>query len=391
MSWLKKFVKLLRDIWLIFGITVFFLVLIAIAATAAQKIKNKYKSPGIDSRSRADSYAGEAWSTNLFRELEVSGGLKWTPYLYWRHREFHGNYINVDTGGNRVTSDSKSTQEQNTPVKIFMFGASTLWGVGVRDEFTIPSNLSRELERHGIHCKVTNLAETGFVSTQEVIEMLLQLQGDNIPDIVIFYGGTSDMNSAWEQGVAGLPMNELNRVREFNLTKPEKFWPAAVRESLNGQPKNLHWVDAQTTTTDCLLLAQQVIRVYTNNLKLVDAFSQAYGFKCLFYLEPTLFQKRYLSPYEAGASRAQTDQSGKMSNPILDLTHNLFREAGPGIAASFPFHDVSDCFSQTRDAIFIDYYHMGERGNAIIAQRILRDVEPLIRTNITLRQIAITK
>lgn len=385
MSRLNKFVKLVRDIWLIIGVFVLFLVIAVIVVFAWKTTRNHFRSPGVDPRAQADTYAGAIWTTGLFRELGKSYPLKWTPYVYWRREEFHGNYINVGADGNRMTVNSSNAK--GLALKVFMFGASTLWGPGARDEYTIPSDLSRELEQRGIHCQITNFGEMAFISTQQLIEMLLQLQKGNVPDVVIFYGGTTDISSAGEQGVAGLPLNEMNRVREFNLTKPERFWPAAMRESLNWQPKNHLWADAQTTVTN-RLLSQDVIRVYTNNLRLVLALSHAYGFKCLFYLEPTLFQKKYLSPYETKAFQLQNNESAKS---FIDQTHDLFKEEGAAISASFPFFDLSDCFSQTRDGIFIDCYHMGERGNALIAQRMLRDVEPLLRTNILLRQVAVTK
>jgi hypothetical protein len=77
---------------------------------------------------------------------------------------------------------------------------------------------------------------------------MLQLQKDNIPDMVIFYGCLIDMCSAVEQGVAGLPMSEMNRVREFNLTKPELFWPMALKEAVKRHPKNHLWADGSIIT-----------------------------------------------------------------------------------------------------------------------------------------------
>lgn len=60
------------------------------------------------------------------------------------------------------------------------------------------------------------------MSTQVVIALLLQLQKGQIPDLVIFYDGVNDMYSAYQQKVAGLPENEFNRVKEFNLSQPAK-------------------------------------------------------------------------------------------------------------------------------------------------------------------------
>lgn len=92
-----------------------------------------------------------------------------------------------------------------------------MWGSGARDSFTIPSLLSQILSEHGISIHVVNYGESGFVSTQEVIALMLQLKKGNIPDVVMFYDGVNDTFSAFQHGIAGIPQNEFNRFREFNL------------------------------------------------------------------------------------------------------------------------------------------------------------------------------
>jgi lysophospholipase L1-like esterase len=104
-----------------------------------------------------------------------------------------------------------------------MFGGSTMWGAGSRDSFTVPSLLARALQGRELRVEITNFGETGYVSTQGVITLLLQLRKGNVPDAVIFYEGVNDTYSAYQNGIAGIPQNEFNRVKEFNLSHPEKL------------------------------------------------------------------------------------------------------------------------------------------------------------------------
>ena len=53
--------------------------------------------------------------------------------------------------------------------------------------------------RHGPVC-VVNFGESGFVSTQGVIQLILELQSGNIPDLVIFYDGVNDVYAAYQSG-----------------------------------------------------------------------------------------------------------------------------------------------------------------------------------------------
>lgn len=120
--------------------------------------------------------------------------LVWKPYLYWQRPE-----------GIRETLAVVGK-------KVWMFGGSAVWGTGVEWSETIPSYLAT------LGYKVTNYGERGYVSTQELFLLILELR-KGTPGIVIFYNGYNDVFSGHQQGIAGLPLNEFNRVKEFNLAK----------------------------------------------------------------------------------------------------------------------------------------------------------------------------
>ncbi len=98
-----------------------------------------------------------------------------------------------------------------------MLGGSSLWGFGARDDQTIPSLLARNLDQRGWRVELKNLSEIGYVSTQELIALVRELQAGYRPDVVIFYDGVNDTTSALLEGEAGLTTNEVNRRQEFNL------------------------------------------------------------------------------------------------------------------------------------------------------------------------------
>jgi hypothetical protein len=79
-------------------------------------------------------------------------------------------------------------------LKIWMFGDSVLWGTGIVDRDTIPSRLARLYTASGRSVCVKNFAEHSWVSTQELVELLLQLKhSDGPPDLVVFYDGTDEV------------------------------------------------------------------------------------------------------------------------------------------------------------------------------------------------------
>lgn len=195
---ISKFAKLVKDAWLMVGITILLLCCLEGGLSLAFLIKDRFSASDLDPRARADTYSDPTWVKDYYKELRRSSAAQWRPYVYWRRKPYHGNHINIDANGIRLTPLTKPLQQESrTPVTIFMFGGSTLWGTGVRDAFTIPSIFAKELQNKGVAAEVINFGETGYVSTQEVITLLLQLQKRQLPDFAIFYDGVNDMYSAY--------------------------------------------------------------------------------------------------------------------------------------------------------------------------------------------------
>jgi len=111
-----------------------------------------------------------------------------------------------------------------------LFGGSTTWGVGARDPFTIPAEPSRALSEvePELRVHVLKFGEKGYVSTQSLLALLLELREGRAPDLAVFYDGVNDVFAGYQQGVAGLPQNEHRRVREFNLSNPSQLPERAV-------------------------------------------------------------------------------------------------------------------------------------------------------------------
>ena len=100
--------------------------------------------------------------------------------------------------------DTKNKCGDGDAARIFTFGGSTMWGMGVDYENTIASNISEVLCDQGFNVKVSNYGQLGYVSTQEKI-YLLKLLRDKSPDVVVFYDGVND--PAPDRNPGGLHMD----------------------------------------------------------------------------------------------------------------------------------------------------------------------------------------
>jgi hypothetical protein len=395
-----------KSVCLILGVTLLLLFFLELFSVILFDFRDSLASKAnTDRRALADTYSGAAWPIEYYRELEESSKAKWVSYVYWRRVPFSGQYINVNDQGLRVTwSSNEIASPAKDALNIMMLGGSTMWGLGARDEFTIPSLLAKKLTEHGIRARITNFGQIGYVSTQEVIALMLELRQGNIPDIVVFYDGFNDTMSAYQMGEAGLPQNEFKRVREFNSSKilstitfrkafAENLSSVRLAKAVLYRAGFMRSAEAsspdQTMTLDGYTegkaepLAHDVVEAYRTNLETVKALSQHFGFKVLFYWQPLLYDKMSLTAYEEDNRKAHAKFQTFFEKTYQAIrTSNLERSHG-GI-----FHDLSQIFVDTSDPVFVDWCHLGETGNIHIVNRMMKDVLPLVQQNKSLPKIS---
>ena len=400
MSGFKKFMISLKDIWLILGVSLLLLVFIELGFTLGFFIKDSFTTVHKDYRRElADTYGDSTWPNKYFSEHEEARVTRWEPYVYWRHKGYNGNYININDDGIRVVP-RKDIAREGEGLKIFMFGGSTLWGTGARDEFTIPALLEELIESKGaVDVEVINFGESGYVSTQEIILLIRQLQKGDIPDLVIFYDGVNDTFSAYQQNIAGIPQNESNRVKEFNFLSKQYMTREGERKirkrAIKNIKRNLSTVrftrylrkkissaeagsdddELSDNINDIDAIINDEIDIYQSNIKIVSALAEKYGFKYIFYWQPTIFQKRSLTAYEQKELELRSD-----AMPFYQRAYGFMREKTPAIQAAYNFINLGEMFSDTKEPMYIDYCHLGEVGNGRVAEKMFQDVYPLIKS-----------
>lgn len=361
--------NLVRDLWLLIGITLLIFVALELVARAifyGRDVAANGSFDFVDESLRADVYRGQTWAAGYWREearTVQTTRSEWHPYVYFRRSPFHGEYINVDQNGVRATRN-KTLAPSPTQIKIMVLGGSALWGTGSRDDFTIPSALAKKLAAKNIDAWVTNLGEGGYVSTQEVLTLMLELRQGNVPDVVIFYDGANDLFAAFQQGVAGIPQNEYNRAAEFNQIN----WRGAVLEKLSlyraftgligrARPPRSEQANAA--------LASDVLDTYAANLRIVEALSKTYGFTVAYFWQPVIYNKKNLSAWEKGqVNRYGEAQFFQQGDRILKQRN---------LSAAYPnFHELTNAFGDDPNTVFIDLFHISEAGNDRIAEQIMQ-------------------
>ncbi len=398
MTLFKKIISFARDFWTILGIALVLFVAAELGLSLFFYIRSFWHPPAPNFRMYADTYADPAWAARYYQEVdEVEKGrsLRWQSYVYWRRLARQGELINITPDGLRKTINVPASAGTNPAKKVFMFGGSTLWGLGAGDSDTIASVFAREATNKGIHCEVVNYGQYAYVSTQGVVELMMQLQKGNIPDAVVFYDGTNDTFGAFQLGVPGLPHDEIYREKEFGLLRRPELYTVASQSAirslatvrfLDGMLKNLRLrsnniqaasMEYEKPMADKKALALAVAETYFNNVKLVQALSQSYGFKCIFYWQPVIYTKPNLTEYERRSLEIDVNYPG-MKEFYLD-TYDALKQRAAGLPKDIAFHDISSIFSDVREPIYADFNHMGDKGNSAIARRMAEDLARLLQ------------
>jgi hypothetical protein len=366
----------LRTLWLMTGAVLLALAAIELSASAILSAARFVLHSEADRRYEADAYHGAEWTYEYFRELNVLQ-TEWSSYVNWRARPFHGRYINIDDAGVRATW----TAPAPAGPLVYMLGGSTLWGTGARDEETIPSQVARALwNDHRVAATVVNLGTAGYVSTQEVVKLTLELEHGARPAVVVFYDGVNDTFSAYQNGEAGLPQNEANRRVEFNLSSPGRridqlelfIGPASLRSTstfqlvdavvarVAGRRSSISAPPARSVAET----ADAVAARYFANVEHVRRLSRVYGFTPLFFWQPTVFDKADLTAFE----RSARDEGAGLASLYSAVGDIIDRATG---ADGGDFRDLRGIFQHDRRPIFIDWAHVGEDADREVAMRML--------------------
>jgi lysophospholipase L1-like esterase len=378
---LEKCTDWISFLWIQAGLLLLILVVLnALAGVASRAINHFSKGPRLE-----QAYDNAPWAVKYFKTLNHHE-VRWFPYSYWKSVPVSTPGLNVDARGDRITINSP-LDKNHPPSKIFMFGGSTMWGTGVRDDATLPSIVARRLTAAGLDVEVSNYGQIGYVSTQEVLLLYQLLRDGERPDLVVFYDGINDGYAAYQSRIAGLSQNEFARVKEFDLLvsahrRSELYIGAASsilmhsyiarlgrildRRPVNalqaGPPKVVAYL-APADYEQPALLRQQVISDYLFNKRVVELLGKEFGFRTIFYWQPMIYNKNKLSTYEFGQLGDAERRDFMMG------IYKLMAEDKPhGV------NDISGIFRDHEGLIFIDTWHPNEVGDQIIANRMAEDI-----------------
>jgi lysophospholipase L1-like esterase len=430
---ISRLARWTRAAWSLLGLTILLILAVEGLLRLGFAAKDAIRPlPPIDPRVVAEGYGGAPWVEDLYRELNTIE-MERAPYVEFHAKPFAGRFHKSVVGGARRTWQNPRENEGVHPAaapEVLFLGGSSAWGWGARDEETIPSQLAKQLADAEISARVTNLAQIGYVSTQEWLLLSVWLRAGHKPDVVVTYGGVNDVLATYQNGRAGWPQNEANRRREFNiLSSPRRLMGALAGNLVSGSALFRLATSAarrlgvepgpRPAAGDPSALPDATAAAYAENLRALAELGREHGFAVLAYGQPVLFTKRTMTPFE----REKSSQYDWLREPVLQTKARLAEVVGtlpdPAHLSPSPlagegrgggavdrsltgrttphpdpppqggrepegeglvrYRDLGGLFDETDDLVFTDFCHTTEAANAAIAAAIAPDVIEALR------------
>jgi len=345
-------------------------------------------------REKVSYYSSQDWAERYWYEFRLTRTQRYYPYVGWRRAPFKGKTIEIDQNGIRVTPGADCSAKS---FKVFTFGESTMWGTGSPNWGTIPANLQKGLEklRPGPVC-VMNFAESAYVSTQDVIMLLVQLRSGNVPDLVLFYSIGGDIGAAYESGRAGVTANLDQIAARFERRREPPTLVDWLRSTYtyslidqlmgkltiaNSQQKELGHAGLleraaptpsepapyESKGIDVAKLSDLIVQDYLGNYKIVSALAQKYGFKYFFFAPPIVsLGNKPLTPEEQ-EMKYRLENDVALDKLLTAVYQTIERES----SKYQNLYSMVHIFDHYDGLIWIDEGHVTPIGNQVIAKRML--------------------
>jgi hypothetical protein len=293
-------------------------------------------------------FPGEPWGADVLRAQEDVAPCNAVDVRadYASHYRLATEHVNVVDGRRRTYSVGRPEHT------VWMFGGSTTYGIGQRDDHTIPSALVRAAQAEGVALAVRNFGCPGKVNWAETTEFELLLRsGAPRPDVALFLDGINEWNAAFTREIVGL------------LDPSVPFSGYASNEhqaSLLADADERGYVETHDQERQATLAAAQ----YRMGVERGRALGEEFDVPVVHVWQPALFTMPEDAP-----GNATVFHSGGL-DPASSTASGRFYAAAAVRSGVDPI-DLMDIFDDATQPYFFDCCHTNEAGARLEAEALL--------------------
>ncbi len=306
----------------------------------------------------------DAWN-NLEFNAAVGG---------WRIKDVASKYINVRDGERASTQPDPALGE---PIVIWFFGGSAAFGAGQRDEHTIPSELVKLAQDQGVALEIHNFAVPATVNWQSAMLLIAQLEAGEKPDLIVIYDGANDVSlqgvlAAQGKGASTRPASLIDGELDAVLSKR-----ATAKAERDSAPSQTLLPPSKTRTPDKELTpaasGQAVLTRYGKGIEVIRKFSELSSVPVLIFWQPDIRAKQPQS-----AADTETLAAVKVTGDSVKIWTQTSDVVRAGLGA-LGVTDLSGVFDGQTEPIYWDTVHTNELGSKIVAERMLKELQPTLQ------------
>jgi hypothetical protein len=220
-------------------------------------------------------------------------------------RPVAGEFVTVEPAGFRRSRNQHAWPPDPASFNVFVFGGSTTFGYGVRDDDTIPSYMQAAFDASPgpRPVAVYNFARGGFYSTQERLLFDQLLTIGLRPDLAIFIDGLNEFTLIDEPPIfTRYSTSEAREDLERPLQKVVRELPLVrLLSPKAGESRFADYVRSSQPAAAAhpRPSAEQLVARYRANQRVIASLAEAYGVPTLFVWQPIPVYKYDLSAHPA--------------------------------------------------------------------------------------------
>jgi hypothetical protein len=351
------------------GLVLSLLVIISLAGDTVNFAKSFF--PRNDRRAELPSYPDHDKARRIYRDQRMSDSV-YVPFTEWRQPRYTSENLNIDENGYRLHTvgfDNDPNAET-----LGFYGSSTVWGTGVDDDNTLPAQFDKITR----HFAVMNYGERGYTTTQNLIDLITQINTNRAPRNAVFYGGLDDIvihcNLALTKrlnshGTESRIQNALDRTANRNYLFNNLIAPIiSITSNVLTNAK-----DARVPgCSDNQKRAEDVAELTVRNFETMNTLVTARGGRFHVFLQPSAyFGKARIDYLNLDDQEFQFEKS--QINAVLPLVISKLNQ----LEVAW-FTDLRDIFDGN-EYLLLDHAHASPAGNSLLALRIKAVLEETTR------------
>ena len=361
MNFIKNFIKSKPILFFIIIFFSFFIVVNKLAKNFLQQTKMEKRN--------IPEYIKQVYGEGNVQDyqkvfLEQTAAFEYKQFVEFIEKERLGEFTSVSTMGNRCNYNNlkKCKTPEGGKKEIWIFGGSTTFGYGVKNNETISAYLENFFDKE---YNVINFGSGFYYSTQERILFNNLLTKLPAPFAVVFIDGFNDFGKNYAFDESAFTKNikyKMSKSSKDDLIDyfKERFYRLNVvrliKEILQSQKKTIRDTNSNFPKRDALKMVETLI----NNQKITKAISEKFEIKLINILQPVpIYNDSYESSNlpEDFSRDVGTDSTLKK----VKLGYELYLKKKPSLVMNLSDLKISK-------PMYIDGVHYSPEFNLAIAK-----------------------